>query len=270
MKPSWKGVGVAVPATQRPRRSGAGLPRGHLGRAVAGRIEAVDIEAGHQSSRASASVGCRSAGSGQRGHRLARQGRAAAGRLGDALPAVLGEAGNVRPALPERRGGEPDDVEAVEQVLAEASRRASGSRRPGARGAAWPARGGVSSATSSSRTVPPDDSSSGPFPLLRRAGERAPRMPEQFGLEQLVAEHGAVDRHEDRPAARPLLVERGRSGSLPVPVSPSTTTGKGDVATRGISAFSSRIGPLSPTSRATPRGPSAPLRASRHIIRPRR
>ena len=48
------------------------------------------------------------------------------------------------------------------------------------------------------------------------------------------------------------------------------TTGNGEAATRGIFAFRSRIGPLSPTSRATPRGSPAPhpdegWKASRHI-----
>jgi hypothetical protein len=43
-----------------------------------------------------------------------------------------------------------------------------------------------------------------------------------------------------------------------VPDSPSMTTRNGAAATRGIFSFSSRIGGLSPTSRAAPRGSPPP------------
>ena len=139
------------------------------------------------------------------------------------------------------------------------------SRRPGARAGASLRRGGMSSATSSRKTVPAEDSASSPS-RSPAARERAPAVAEQLPVEQLGAEQGAVDRDECAPRPRALLVDRPRDQPSRCPP-PSMTTGNGEPAMRGIRSRSSRIAPLSPTSRATPRGGTP---ASRHIIRPGR
>ena len=54
----------------------------------------------------------------------------AAGRSRDVLPAVVGQPGDVRPALAQRRGGKPDDVEAIEQVRGGTTGRRLGVERP--------------------------------------------------------------------------------------------------------------------------------------------
>ena len=123
----------------------------------------------------------------QGGHRLARQGRAAAGRRRDVLPVVVGEPGDVRPAVAQRRRGEPEDLRRYSRSLRKRPAAASASsgrfvaattRRssrwvrysPSLRiSPSWSTRSsqawarGVSSATSSRKTVLPDDSSSSPL-----------------------------------------------------------------------------------------------------------
>jgi len=56
--------------------------------------------------------------------------------------------------------------------------------------------------------VPPEDSSRAPCAPCAAPVNARLRVPEQLGLDQAVAEHRAVDRHEDRPAGEALLVER--------------------------------------------------------------
>ena len=66
--------------------------------------------------------------------RAATVSRASAARLpaprGDVPPAVGGEPGDVRPPVARRRRGEPEDREAVQQVLAEAAGPRLGVQRP--------------------------------------------------------------------------------------------------------------------------------------------
>ena len=68
------------------------------------------------------------------------------------------------------------------------------------------------------------------------AGERAPGVAEQLGLEQRLGQRRAVDRHERRRrrAASGVWIARATS-SLPVPDSPSTSTVAVDGATRATS-----------------------------------
>ena len=108
--------------------------------------------------------------------------------------------------------------------------------------------------------MPPDDSSSRPFRSRGRARERTSGVAEQLRLEQLVAEDGAVDRHEDRASARPFLVDRPSDQLLAgagLAFDHHRERRGSDAATRGIVALKSHIGSLSPTSRATPRSPAA-------------
>ena len=66
------------------------------------------------------------------------------------------------------------------------------------------------------------------------AGERAARVPEQLALDQAVGRGAAVVRDEAGAASRALSACTARAtSSLPVPVSPSTSTGSSLSATRG-------------------------------------
>jgi hypothetical protein len=68
-----------------------------------------------------------------------------------------------------------------------------------------------------------------------RAGEGAGAVAEQFGLDQRFGQAGAVDRHEGA-AARGLAdacTARAKT-SLPVPVSPHSSTGVWRAMTRAV------------------------------------
>ena len=155
---------------------------------------------------------------------LARQGRAAAGRLGNALPAVFGEPGDVRPA---RRGRGPDDVKVVAEVLAEAALGRLGVKGPVPGGddpqveplnALLAEAADLAVLEHAPQLRPSAQRQLGRLVEKDRAGgqlqqalavlpgtcEGALRMPEQLGLEHIVAEHGAVDQHEGGGAVRTL------------------------------------------------------------------
>ena len=105
--------------------------------------------------------------------------------------------------------------------------------------------------------MPPEDSSSSPFRSCAapvNAPLACPNSSDSNSSSPSTAQ--LTGTNTARPRGPSSWIARAVS-SLPVPDSPSITTGNGAAATRGIFAFSSRIGPLSPTSRATPRGPPA-------------
>ena len=80
-----------------------------------------------------------------------------------------------------------------------------------------------------------------PLAGLDGAREAAPRVPEDLALEQLLRDGGRVDRDE-RAAARALRAWMARAtSSLPTPVSPVTSTGALDRATKSIAVCSVRI-----------------------------
>jgi hypothetical protein len=83
-----------------------------------------------------------------------------------------------------------------------------------------------------------------------RAGERAADVTEQLGLGQVGRQRRAVEPHQ-RPAARRPTARAGAdaTNSLPVPVSPRTSTVTSRLATRAVASSSRRIGRLSPTMR---------------------
>jgi hypothetical protein len=73
---------------------------------------------------------------------------------------------------------------------------------------------------------------SGPVRSAHRAGERAPPVTEELGLDQFGRDGAAIDRDEGR-AARGLARWMARAiSSLPVPLSPSISTGIERTATR--------------------------------------
>jgi hypothetical protein len=83
-------------------------------------------------------------------------------------------------------------------------------------------------------------------PVVGRAGERALLVAEQFGFEQAVRNRAAVDRDERLVGARPLAWITLAISSLPVPLSPSISTGRSvGAAFSAISSASSSLG-LSP------------------------
>ena len=85
-------------------------------------------------------------------------------------------------------------------------------------------------------------------PGLRRAGERAARVAEQLGLGELLRDRAAVEAHERAVRARrPWAWTIEAMSSLPVPVSPRTSTVTSFGATRATSARSRRIGADSAT-----------------------
>ena len=65
--------------------------------------------------------------------------------------------------------------------------------------------------------MPPSASSNRPGPLRERAGEGAARVPEQLGLEQLVAERRAIDRAEAARVARRQAMHGAGDQLLPAP-----------------------------------------------------
>src|SRR4051794_4009984 len=74
--------------------------------------------------------------------------------------------------------------------------------------------------------------------LLRdRPRERAPVVPEQLALGERLGERGAVEGDQrPRRASRPAMQDR-RGSSLPVPVSPHTSTERSVVARRSSNAI---------------------------------
>ena len=183
-----------------------------------------------------------------------RRARARASRCRTPAPAVcrkrLARQRDVAAPLAQRRQVHRDQVQPVEQVLAEL-RRARPSRRgcgwwrrrrarppcaagssraprrcgPAARAAASPARPASSSPISSRKMVPPSASSKRPLPVLARVGEGALHVAEHLALEQRGRDAAQVDLHE-RPAraARLLRWSASATSSLPVPLSPVIST----------------------------------------------
>ena len=88
-----------------------------------------------------------------------------------------------------------------------------------------------------------------PAALLRdRAGERAALVAEQLALEQRFRKGGAVDRRRTGPArARCCGGSRCATSSLPVPLSPRSSTVASVAATRLMNRYTACIGALSPT-----------------------
>ena len=127
---------------------------------------------------------------------------------------------------------------------------------------------GDSSPTSSRKTVPPDEASSRP----RRdctAPVNAPfawpnssvSMRSSLNVAQLTAANVSSRRGPSSCSAR-------ATSSLPVPLSPSMSTGNGAAAALPTASRSATIASLSPMSRATPMGPGPAPRVSRHVPRP--
>ena len=84
--------------------------------------------------------------------------------------------------------------------------------------------------------MPPAAARIRPVVVGDRAGERAPHVAEQLALDQLVRDRRAVDRHELAGARRERAWRRRAATSLPVPVSPVSSTGIDVGAARSSSA----------------------------------
>ena len=80
------------------------------------------------------------------------------------------------------------------------------------------------------------------------AGEAALHVAEQLGLEQRLGNAGAVDRHEGCLARGLAALMARATTSLPTPLSPVMRTLASERATRSTSAFSSEIDGLVPIS----------------------
>ena len=117
---------------------------------------------------------------------------------------MLGEPGDARPALAQRRRGEPDDVESVEQILAEAVLGRLGVQRP--------VRGGDDPQVEPLGAVLAEAAD---LAVLEHAQQLDLGARRQF--DHLVAEDRAVDRHEGGSAAKALLVDRPRDQLLAHP-----------------------------------------------------
>ena len=81
-----------------------------------------------------------------------------------------------------------------------------------------------------------------------RAGERAPHVAEELGLEEVLGDGRAVDHDERAFLPRAPLVDGARDSSFPVPVSPWTSTDDSVGATRAMRAKRRRMLALPPTS----------------------
>ena len=166
-----------------------------------------------------------------RAHALAFLGR-------EAGEEMAGELGNILGALAQRRHRNRKHVQAVEQVLAEASglhvgdqvavgggddahvdldglRPPTGSTSPScsARSSLTCAASG-NSPTSSRNSVPPSASTNLPVCLLGGAGEGALLVAEQDRLDQVLGHGAAIDRDERLGAARALAVDGARDQLL--------------------------------------------------------
>ena len=101
---------------------------------------------------------------------------------------------------------------------------------------------GSISPISSRNSVPPSASSMSPGLASDRAGERALLVAEQLGLEHLARQRAAVDGHEGPARARGERSWMARAtSSLPVPLSPSTSTEESVGATRSTMRSTSSI-----------------------------
>lgn len=82
--------------------------------------------------------------------------------------------------------------------------------------------------TSSRKRVPPWANSNSPgLPPFRGAGEGPLLVAEQLALQQVFRHGGAVDGHEGPAGAGEALCTAWANSSLPVPVSPMRSTGRG-------------------------------------------
>ena len=92
-----------------------------------------------------------------------------------------------------------------------------------------------------------------PDPALQRAGERALLVAEQLALDHALRDRAAVDLDERPVAARAPLVQRPGDSSLPVPVSPVSSTVVSTGATCCTFRSTARSAGLSPTIPSNPR-----------------
>ena len=73
------------------------------------------------------------------------------------------------------------------------------------------------------------------------SGERTFFMTEQFALQQVLRNGGAVEGEEWGLGSVAMLVEARATNSLPVPLSPVISTGTSWAATRPMALYTSRI-----------------------------
>ena len=102
-------------------------------------------------------------------------------------------------------------------------------------------------------------------PPLGGAGEGAALVAEHLGLDQVARDGGAVDGDERRAPARRLAAwTAAATSSLPVPLSPVSSTRASVGATRAISARTCCMAALSPTRADA----AAQLGLERAVLRP--